>query len=146
MKALKTIQKYDKIYLDQKTIMERRLKYDLLSDPIGSFIKDAVAQDSICDDFIVKADFHLAYKNYCNYHKLPFENIEKFGEILKQEYHYNDGRKTIGNKRKTVWIGIKLVKWVNIEPSQKILITEKDGIYNNNDEYYDREDNNDDND
>lgn len=100
-KALKTIQKYDKIYLDQKTIVEKRRKHDLLSDPIGSFIKDAVAKDSLCDDFVVKADFHLSYKNYCNYHKLPFENIEKFGEILKREYHYNDGRKTIGNKRKT---------------------------------------------
>ena len=33
---------------------------------------------------------------------------------------------------------------MNQDSRQKVLITEKDGIYNNNDEYYDRKDNNDD--
>lgn len=143
MNALKSIRKNDMIYLNEKTIQERRKKHELISDPIDSFIKDAVAQDSICDDFIVKDDFYLAYKKFCNYHKLPFENKQNFGEILKRKFKFTNGRKIINGNRKTVWIGIRLVKWTILDPRQKILIAETSNSYHNdNHDYYNREDNN----
>jgi len=123
MKALRTIQKNDKIYLDEKTIQERRQKHELISNPIRSFINDAIAKDSVYnDDYTMKENFYKAYKNFCTYHKLPIESQENFGKILKREHRFEDGRKIINKERKMVWIGIKLVKWANTDTKQQILI------------------------
>ena len=126
MKALRTIQKNDIIYLNEKTIQERRQKDEFVSDPIGAFIKDAVAKDSVYnDDYTTKEVFYNAYKNFCKYHRLPIESEENFGKILKNIYNFEDGRKTINKIRKTVWLGVKLVKWVNTDLRQQILIMTK---------------------
>ncbi len=126
MKALRTIQKNDIIYLNEKTIQERRQKDEFVSDPIGSFIKDVLAKDSVYnDDYTTKEVFYNAYKNFCKYHRLPIESEENFGKILKNIYKFEDGRKTINKIRKTVWLGVKLVKWVNTDLRQQILIMTK---------------------
>jgi putative DNA primase/helicase len=124
MKALRIILKNDKIYLNEKTIQEKRQKDELVSDPIGSFIKDAVAKDSVYDDdYTVKEEFYNAYRNFCKYHRLPIESQENFGKILKQKFRVEDGRKTINKLRKTVWLGIRLARWSNKDTKQQILIT-----------------------
>ena len=124
MKSLRTIQINDKIYLNEKTIQERRQKDELVSDPIGSFKNDAVAKDSIYnDDYTTKEDFYNAYRNFCKDHRLHIESEENFGKILKQKYGFDDGRKTINKIRKTVWLGVRLVKWTKTDPMQEILIT-----------------------
>ncbi len=126
MKALRTIQKNDIIYLNEKTIQERRQKDEFVSDPIGAFIKDGPAKDSVYnDDYTTKEVFYNAYKNFCKYHRLPIESEENFGKILKNIYKFEDGRKTINKIRKTVWLGVKLVKWVNTDLRQHILIMTK---------------------
>ena len=53
------------------------------------------------------------------------EQKETFGKILKQKYNYQDGRETKG-ERKTIWKGIRLVKWNNNDPLQDILILSND--------------------
>ena len=123
MKALRRIQKNDKIFLDEKTIQERRQKHELISNPIKSFINDAIAQDSVYnDDYTTKENLYKAYRNFCTYHKLPIESQENFSKILKREHRFEDGRKIISKERKTIWIGIKLVKWNNTDTKQQILI------------------------
>ena len=62
-------------------------------------MKDAVAEDSTESDYIVKDDFYIAYTRFCRFHKLPVEQKETFGKILKQKYGYQDGRETKGERK-----------------------------------------------
>jgi P4 family phage/plasmid primase-like protien len=123
--ALKRILTTQKIHINEKTIKERREKAELIYDSVGSFLKDAIAEDSTESDYIVKDDFYIAYTRFCKFHKLPIEQKETFGKILKQKCNYQDGRETKG-ERKTIWKGIRLVKWNNNDPLQDILILSQD--------------------
>ena len=123
--ALKRILTTQKIHINEKTIKERREKAELIYDSVGSFLKDAVAEDSTESDYVVKDDFYIAYTRFCKFHKLPVEQKETLGKILKQKYNYQDGRETKG-ERKTIWKGIRLVKWKNNDPLQDILILSND--------------------
>jgi P4 family phage/plasmid primase-like protien len=115
-----------KIHINEKTIKERREKAELIYDSVGSFLKDAVAEDSTESDYVIKDDFYIAYTRFCKYHKLPVEQKETFGKILKQKHNYQDGREPKGEKRKTIWKGIRSVKWNNNDPLQDILILSND--------------------
>ena len=66
-------------------------------------------------DYVIKDDFYIAYTRFCKFHKLPVEQKETFGKILKQKYNYQDGRETKG-ERKTIWKGRRLIKWNNNDP------------------------------
>lgn len=123
--ALKRILEKQKIHINEKTIKERREKAELIYDSVGSFLKDAVAEDSTESDCVTKDDFHIAYSRFCKFHKLPVEQKETFGKILKQKYNYQDGRETKG-ERKTKWKGTRLNKWNNNDPLQDILIFSND--------------------
>ena len=58
MIALRRILKNNKgVFVNEKTINERREKYELVLDPIGSFIEQAVAEDSTESDRVTKDDF-----------------------------------------------------------------------------------------
>ena len=124
--ALKRISQTQRIHINQKTIKERREKAELVYDSVGSFLKDAVAEDSTESDYVIKDDFYIAYTRFCKFHKLPVEQKETFGKILKQRYNYQDGREPKGEKRKTIWEGKRLIKWNNNDPLQDILILSND--------------------
>ena len=119
--ALKRILATQKIHINEKTIKERREKAELIYDSVGSFLKDAVAEDSTESDYIIKDDFYIAYSRFCKFHKLPVEQKETLGKILKQKYNYQDGRETKG-ERKTIWKGRRLIKWNSNDPLQDVLI------------------------
>ena len=119
--ALKRILTTQKIHINEKTIKERREKAELIYDSVGSFLKDAVAEDSTESDYIIKDDFYIAYSRFCKFHKLPVEQKETLGKILKQKYNYQDGRETKG-ERKTIWKGRRLIKWNSNDPLQDVLI------------------------
>lgn len=89
-------------------------------------MKYAIAEDSTESDYVVKDDFYIAYTRFCKFHKLPVEQKETFGKILKQTHNYPDGRGPKGEKRKKIWKGIRLVKWNHNDPLQDILILSKD--------------------
>ena len=127
MIALRRILKDDRIYLNQKSIQERREKHELLKDPIAAFIKVAIAEDSISSDYIMKEDLYNAYLKFCKFYNLPFQSKEEFGKTLKQPYSLAEGRESkIGKngKRNTIWKGIKLSKWMNVDSQQDILMLE----------------------
>ena len=123
--ALRRIINTQRIHINEKTIKERREKAELIYDSVGSFLKDAVAEDSTESDCVTKDDFHIAYSRFCKFHKLPVEQKETFGKILKQKHSYQDGRGTKG-ERKTIWKGIRLIKWNNNDPLQEVLILSND--------------------
>ena len=133
MKGLRRILKNERIYLNQKTIQERRERHELIIDPITAFMKASIAEDAIETDSVTKDDLHIAYVKYCKFHQLPYESKENFGKILKKPPHnLQEGRETKkgkDGKRKTIWEGIELVDWINIDPEQDVLVLE--GNYTN---------------
>ena len=46
MVALRNVLKNKRIFVNEKTIQERRIKYELASKPIECFKQDAIAEDS----------------------------------------------------------------------------------------------------
>jgi phage/plasmid-associated DNA primase len=58
MIALRRILHSKRIFVNEKTIQERREKYETAANPIGSFIKEAVAEDSVISDQTTKEHFY----------------------------------------------------------------------------------------
>ena len=112
MIALKRILKNNMLYLNQKTIREKRERLELLLNSVQFFIDDALDEKSTESDSIAKIDLYNAYENFCKSNNIHPENIEKVGRILKNPpYNFLDGRETKGTKRKNIWKGVRLKKW-----------------------------------
>jgi putative DNA primase/helicase len=105
------------IFLTEKTIQQRRERYDLLLNPVKHFLVEAVAEDSIVTDKISKEDLYQAYSIFCKRKKLIIESKEKFGRLIKAQ-GYESCRIDVGlghNKRKHGWSGIRLVDNYHIQ-------------------------------
>jgi phage/plasmid-associated DNA primase len=105
MVALKNVLKNKKIFLNEKTIQERREKYELVSRPIECFKKDAIAEDSTESDRTTKEDLYRAYEIFAKTNKLAIESKENFGKIIK--HGFEEGRESSG-RRKNFWRGVRL--------------------------------------
>ena len=84
--------------MNEKTIHERREKYELALNPIGSFVEHAVAEDSTESDRIIKDELYRAYTRFCKEKRLAVESKENFGKILKKRLNYQDGREASGRE------------------------------------------------
>jgi P4 family phage/plasmid primase-like protien len=124
--VLKTrIVKTQKVYVDTKTILERREKVELIRDPVAAFLKDAICEDPDWNE--TKIDVYEAYKRFCTFHKLPLQQYDTFGDILRKEHKFEKDRKTKDRKKETVWKNIRIVEWKDPDdPSQKTF-TDGDG-------------------
>jgi hypothetical protein len=73
------------IFVNEKTIQTRREKYEMAANPIGSFIKNATAEDAVVSDKITKDEFYQAYKRYCEKNKVAVEsnNLKREAKSLK---------------------------------------------------------------
>jgi putative DNA primase/helicase len=120
MIALRRILKNRGIFVNEKTIHERREKYELALNPIGSFIEMAIAEDSTELDKVIKDDLYRAYTRFCKEKKLAVESKENFGKILKRQFRFQDGREASGARR-TMWKGVKLTGIYNLEDEQQML-------------------------
>jgi putative DNA primase/helicase len=120
MATLRRILKNRGIFIAEKTIGERREKYELVLNPISSFIELAVAEDSTESDRVIKDDLYRAYARFCKEKRLAIESKENFGKILKKQFRYQDGREASGMRR-TMWKGIKLTGVYNLEDEQQML-------------------------
>jgi Poxvirus D5 protein-like len=98
-------------------------RYAIAADPIKAFLEEAIAENSVESDTVVKEIFYQAYLRFCNKHNLAILSKESLGRILKKRYE--DGRqpsgKTPSGKRETVWKGIKLKEEYNIDTRQETL-------------------------
>ena len=124
--VLKTrIVKTQRVYVDTKTILERREKVELIRDPVAAFLKDAICEDPDWNE--TKIDVYEAYKRFCTFHKLPLQQYDTFGKILRKEHKFEKDRKTKDRKKETVWKNIRIVEWKDPDdPSQKTF-TDGDG-------------------
>ena len=121
MIALRRILKNNRgIFVNEKTIRERREKYELALNPIGSFLEQAVAEDSTESDKVIKDDLYRAYARFCKEKRLAVESKENFGKILKKQFGFQDGREASGARR-TIWKGVKLTGMYNLEDEQQML-------------------------
>lgn len=115
MMSLRRILKNERIYLNEKTIEERRLKTVRVADPVGMFLEEAVeileGEDNYNDPgFVTKDDLYIAYKKFCKKYKLPSKSKEIFCREVKKKKGFTESRKgdKKSNVRKYCWIGIKL--------------------------------------
>jgi phage/plasmid-associated DNA primase len=106
MFVLRRILKEGRIFLTEKTIQDRRDKYELAVNPVKAFLNIAVDEESLESDVITKAAFHEAFKYFCNKNKLAVMSMIEFGRTLKEQ-RIQESRETSG-KRRTLWTGIKL--------------------------------------
>jgi hypothetical protein len=108
------------IYMDAKTIEDRRHKHELISDPIRAFFNDAIEPDG--EGTVTKERLYEAYRKFCRFQRLPIESYDQFCKLVKKKFLHElaEGRDS-SKDRKTIWKGIKLIKWSNPDPLQEIL-------------------------
>ena len=106
MIALRTLLKNNQIYVNHKTIEDKRLKHEISANPVKSFIDEMVDEASTCDETITKDELYEFYMMFCNNHSIAIKSRESFGKEMKR-LDYKDGRESKG-ERKTFWVGIRL--------------------------------------
>ena len=107
MYYLRLIINHNGIYLDEKSIAERRLKHERATNSVKTFLDEAMAKDSLKDDFVLKSVLYSAYNRFCKKYKLPFKSPVGFGkEISKLRTLISD--KEAKGDRRTIWKGIRL--------------------------------------
>jgi P4 family phage/plasmid primase-like protien len=108
------------IFINEKTIQQRREKYEKASNPIRTFIEMAFSYDSVESDTITKDELYEGYKRFCKEQRLAVESKENLGKALKGNFMFAEGREGSGARR-TLWKGIKLNKEYSIEIAQQRL-------------------------
>jgi P4 family phage/plasmid primase-like protien len=114
------IMKSKPVYMDAKTIEDRRRKHEFISDPIRAFFNDAIEPD--VEGKVTKEGLYEAYRKFCRFQRLPIESYDQFCKLVKKKFSHELGEGRESSKdRKTTWKGIRLIKWSNPDPLQEIL-------------------------
>ena len=128
MIALRKVQKTNAIFLTEKTIDERREKYERAVSPLASFFRDAVLQESVANVGITKTSFYEGYIKYCEKYKLPPEKYNQFCKKVKNmhrseiEFEIIEGRMEVKGEKVAYWRGITLIPEYNPNSLQTTLI------------------------
>ncbi len=118
MHALRSLLK-EGIYLNEKTIEEKRIRHERAVNPVKAFIGEAIDEESTESDYIIKADLYYAYIKYCKQYSIAIKPIESLGKDLKK-LGWEDG-KTNGQERRTCWKGRRLKPRYTIIGEQQLL-------------------------
>jgi hypothetical protein len=110
----------DRIFVNERTIEQRRERHQLAVNPIQYFLADAIDPGSVESDGTFKDDFYDAYIRFCNRHKLAVESKENLSRILKNRYRFQDDRESTEPRRR-FWKGVKLVVGYLIPQIQQTL-------------------------
>ena len=90
MIALRTLLKNNQIYVNHKTIEDKRAKHELSANPVKSFIVEMVDEASTCDETIPKDELYEFYMMFCVNHSIAKKSKESFGKEMKR-LDYKDG-------------------------------------------------------
>ncbi len=118
MDALRCILKNKQLYVNEKTVEERREKYERTVNPIKSFYDEAVSEYSIASDIITKEDLHKQYVIYCRKHAIPYERYELFCKNVKHKLELSEKRPIINEERIRCWSGVRLTEEYGGPPIQ----------------------------
>jgi P4 family phage/plasmid primase-like protien len=112
MAELRRIRRTKEVYVNEKTIEEKRAKYERAVNPVKAFMDEAVAEDSQADAQISKSVLYMAYVKYCRKYALPPEKYDYFCKILKKQFQVGEFRVEIKptGKREIWWQGITLTQ------------------------------------
>ena len=132
MMALRLVRNNKDIYVNEKTIEEKRLKYLRAHNPVKAFLEETIDWEKSTEDddmhYIPKADLHLVYGIYCGIHRLPVDNFDVFCKRIKKisvitvekeeiPIIINQVRKSLGektsdgkDKQTSCWSGITLTE------------------------------------
>jgi len=133
MESLRTIRQMQEVYVNEKTILERRLRYTRATDSIKAFIDETIDAESTESDYIPKFDLYYMYCVYCKEYRLPAIEYNPFCKKIKNisPIVFNDSEDgsaiIIGEKKQSLYrknesgnivqtpclMGIKFVKEFN---------------------------------
>ena len=137
MTALRRIRKTQDVYVNEKTIEEKRMKYQRAHNPVNAFLEEVVNEESTEDNYISKVDLYIVYIIYCGKYSLPTEKYDEFCKQVKKNRSERinggsqilDTRKDLGEKNSEgkskftyCWIGIELTR-----EYKKLLLKAKGG-------------------
>ena len=108
MQYLRRVLKHKEIFVNAKTIEERRLKYQLAADPIGAFIDKAIEPVSDVSHNTIKDVMYTAYSEFCEIHKVSAVKKEAFGRTLSKRFKWMDDSERYKDKIYRVWVDRRL--------------------------------------
>ncbi len=112
------------IFVNGRTIQQRKEKYERATNPIKAFMREAISPESTLDDKVYKETLYQVYIRYCTELTLPFVSKENFGQVIKKDpYHIQDGRDT-KEPRERFWKSIKLLNRWDIDSEQTTISLE----------------------
>ena len=112
MNALRRIIKDKELYVNEKTIEDRRAKYERAVNPLKAFYDEAVWTQSEENHFAEKTVVFSAYVMFCEKYRLPKERYDHFCKMFKNKFRLTDFRPRDPNnkeKRLECWKGIILI-------------------------------------
>jgi len=107
MRALRDVMNKERIYLNANTIEDRILQHDRAVNPVKAFVVEAISEESVENDFVIKDDLYRSFRKYIKIHSLASQSKESFGKALKK-LGWEECRTTIGDDRPVCWKGMKL--------------------------------------
>ena len=106
MEALRRIVKTKEIYVNEKTIEERRAKYERTVNTLQSFYDEMVSEYSEPEHQIPKEEFHANYVKYCQNNAIPHEKYDIFCKNVKNKLQLKESKPEIKGKRVNCWKGV----------------------------------------
>jgi len=129
MQALRRIFKNNRLFFNEKTIDERRLKHERSVNPVKAFIEETIVPKKEDDDnyiteedYIIKEDLYNSFERYCNKYKIAPKSMITVGKDLKK-LGWNEGRESKGENRRTCWLGVRLKPEYLVKEEQQQLFT-----------------------
>lgn len=97
------------IFINERTIQQRRDKYTRALDPIKAFMNEAIIPYSKENDKAYKDEFYEAYKEYCHEYRLSFKSKNDLSAaIMAHPYYVKDGRDPSGERR-YFWKSVRIL-------------------------------------
>jgi putative DNA primase/helicase len=123
--ALRRLHKAKSIYMAENTIERRRLRYELLSDPLRAAAQDIFTDEGVIDeDYTTKKDAARAYIKFCQKNKLAILSERKFSQYLKGSMKLQEGKQGPRGKQVEAWLGVRLNPIYSLEDDQQSIIVE----------------------
>jgi putative DNA primase/helicase len=104
MKHLKRVLKNKEIYVNARTIEERRAKYQLAADPLSAFVDVAIDQTPENLHNTLKNVMYLAYSEFCARNKVNVINKDALGKAMRKRFNWETDSERIGDKVYKVWV------------------------------------------
>ena len=84
MNALRNILKNKEVFTNEKTIEERRIKYQSVRYLVQGFLEVAIDEESTETSFTTKESAYMAFVAYCNFFRLTGTNQGCLRQIYEQ--------------------------------------------------------------